>query len=120
MGGHPLIISAVSKPPSGSNLLSWNDQPTYLVASRAIFHIGRERVGELFALEMPSRLLAHLIAEIPDRGFRRLLDKDIRPVLNSQDATLRKVMTLKCIQNLPKFRLKRLLKSYLNEDIFYQ
>jgi hypothetical protein len=109
----------VTKTPFGSNLLSRNDQATYLAAARAIYHIGRERVAELLALEMPSRLLAHLIVELPDRGFRCLLDKDIGALLNSQDGMLRKVMALRCVQSLPKFRLKRLQNTYLNGDTYY-
>jgi hypothetical protein len=112
----PLIVASISRPAPGLSLLSDYRQERYLLAARAIFHLGRDRVSELLSMPMPSRLLTHLVAELPDKVFRNLADRDITPLLYSEDEKVRKAVSLKCARALPKARVKRLLEQYISSD----
>jgi hypothetical protein len=112
----PLVIQLVERPDPGATLLSLPVEAKYRLVASAIYSIGRVRLPELLALPMPAKLLAHLLAEVPDKGFRALGDSSILTLLHSENDQVRKASALKCVRALPKTRLRQLLDYYISED----
>jgi hypothetical protein len=112
----PLIIASVKRPAIGLSLLSDFDESKYRLAARAIYHIGKARLAEVLTLDMPSQLLAYLIVEVPDKGFRSLTDLSLKPLLHAENDKVRKATALKCIRSLPKTRVRHILEDYTAGD----
>lgn len=119
-----LIIAAVERPDTGSDslLLSYyTDSAMYRTAARVIYRMGRTRLSELLVMPAPSRLVAHLVAEVSDKVFRSLSDASLAVLLGSDDASVRKAAALKCVRALPKGRVTKILADYVSpgRDHYY-
>jgi hypothetical protein len=114
----PLVIDSVTRPESGrsSLLLSVLDDSKYRTAARAIYALGRTRLPEVLAMQVPSRLLSHLIIVTSDKAFRGLSDNMVTLLLRSEKDAVRKAAALKCIRALPKERVAKLLADYISGD----
>ena len=91
---------------------SSSNDSKYRIAAKAIYSIGRTRLTELLGIEMPSRILSHLIIVSLDKDFRMLADNSITSLLRSEVSEVRKSAALKCVQSLPKKQLIRILRNY--------
>jgi hypothetical protein len=111
-----LILSAVEKPDYADSLLRSGNDAKYGIAARATYAMGRSRFGELIELEMPTRVLLHIIVNASDKAFRSLADSQILNLLFSKDDDVRKAASLKCIRSLAKGRMARLFDAYLSAD----
>jgi hypothetical protein len=111
-----LVIELIERPVPGAGLLSQPEDATYRVAASAIYNIGRLRLAELLTLAMPGQLLAHLIVEVTNTGFRALPDSAIAALLLRSQDDVRKAASLKCVLALSKTRLRRLLDEYISQD----
>ena len=79
----------------------------------AIYNIGKDRLGELFEIEMPSTILVDLIRTCASFKFSEVSDDALVSLLNSKDDKVRKISSLKSIQSLKKSKLRSLLKDYV-------
>ena len=111
-----LIIELVERPSPGATLLSMPSNERYRAAASAIYSLGRNRIEELFAVAMPGRLLAYLIAEATDVGFRSLENQTMSRLLHSDYDEVRKAAALKCVRSLSKTRISSLLSDYISGD----
>lgn len=114
----PLVIDSVARPESGGSslILSGLDDSKYRTAARTIYKLGRTRLPEVLAMQVPSRLLSHLIVATSDKVFRGLSDNSVTLLLRSENDTVRKAAALKCIRALPKDRVAKLLADYISGD----
>jgi hypothetical protein len=114
----PLVIDSVARSESGrsSLILSALDDSKYRTAARAIYALGRTRLPEVLAMQIPSRLLSHLIVATSDKAFRGLSDNSVTLLLRSENDAVRKAAALKCIRALPKDRVAKLLADYISGD----
>jgi hypothetical protein len=110
----PLIIDSLKRPEAGRSgtLLSSSDDSKFKEAARAIYALGRSRLNEALVMKAPSQLLSHLIVETSDKAFSGLSDVSITSLLQSEDDSVRKSASLKCIKSLPKRRVAKLLADY--------
>lgn len=115
----PLIIDSVERREAGFNRLlisSAFDDTKYQIAARAIYRLGRTRLSEVLAMQMPNRLLSHLIIEISEKTFRNLSDASIFILLRLESDAVRRTAALKCVRVLPKKRVADLLNIYVSGD----
>lgn len=81
--------------------------------SHAIYSIGKDRLGELLRIEVPSHLLANLIEVCSSAKFSEISDERLFSLLNHEEDKVRKRTSLKSIQSFTKSRLQSLLKEYV-------
>lgn len=114
----PLIIDSAGRPEAGfgSLLISAFDDSKYQTAARAIYALSRTRLSEVLTMQMPSKLLSHLIAETSEKAFRNLSDASIFILLRSESDVVRKTAALKCVRVLTKKRVAELLNNYVSGD----
>ena len=115
----PLIIAMLDRPSSRpvASLLLGPDDGRYEVAARAIYALGRTRLGELLSLLTPNRLLlSHVMVESSEKVIRELSDSSITQLFRSEHDVVRKAAALKCVRALPKGRLTQLLDRYISGD----
>jgi len=68
---------------------------TYDYAARAIYELGRDRLGELFEIAMPPMLVARILLWAKDKVFRGLSDASISQLLQSGEYSVRKKCSAK-------------------------
>jgi hypothetical protein len=90
--------------------------PEYSKVARAIVALGRGRLAELLAVEMPHQLLSHLIVHSTDKEFRDLTNEEIKLLFEKAHDGVRKAAALKCIRSFSKGRLTALMAEYLSEE----
>lgn len=112
----PLIIGAIGRPESGVSIIGAEYAEKFRTAARAVYAIGKERLPELLALEMPKLLLARLIVELSDKSFRSLTNGQLKQILLDTDDSVRKACALKAVRTLSKKRLMQLLDGYVNSE----
>ena len=111
----PLIVSLVGRYARGESLLS-SGVGKYQLAAKALHRIGRGRIRELLAVEMPSELLARIIRGLSDKEFKTLPVEQISVLLDSDSDRVRKITALKCVHSFPKKRLIQTLQDYVTGD----
>jgi len=95
------------------------DETRYRAAAEAIYHLGRDRLEELFVLAMPYQLMAQLIGLAADARFKSLSDETILKVLRAASQHVRKIAALKCVRIFSRERLIRILNAYMSDDDQY-
>ncbi len=88
----------------------------YHSIAKAIYNIGRDRIGELLRIEMPPRILVELIKICSFSKFSEISDETLLSLINSKEDKIRKFVTLKSIQSFKKSKLKSLLKNYKDSE----
>lgn len=118
-----LLIDLLAKPMLGRRTtaltLGIDEEPKFFTVAQAIQALGKGRLPDVLALPAPLRLQTHLIAGAPTKTFRNLDDEVIFGLLRSEQETIRKAVALKCVRTLPKGRIARLLREYLQESRYY-
>ena len=109
-----------SKPRSSllGGLMGFNEDK-YVIAARAIYKLGRRRLSDLLAVEMPDQLLMRVILTISDIQFATLKDSEIMRLLRKEQAELRKATALRCVRALTVRRQNELLDLYFREKYRY-
>jgi hypothetical protein len=86
----PLLIAAEQRIEPGVSLLSSGSTEKFQAIAKAIYSIGKNRLNELLELEMPKNLLARVLLQISDKGFKSIAQDKIRRLL--LDAEKRRVI----------------------------
>lgn len=108
-------------PFSGRSLLANGDRgKEYAASAKSLLKLGRDRIGDLLAIEMPSGLLNAVIKEMGANTFKSFDDRQIEKWLRLQTDSVRQTVALKTVLCLPKSRLSNILKNYIgSEDAYY-
>lgn len=118
----PLIIDLLNRPEHGRtsiSILSISSSTKYFDAARAIYSLGRHRLGDLLEIKMPSNLLAQLIPLISDRDFQKLTQGVILQLMRSENEEIRKFAALKYVRTFSRRQVKELLEEYMAADQYY-
>lgn len=115
------IVNLVQNPPfRGMSLLSVaNRDEDYADSAKAMLKLGRDRVGDLLATDMPSDVRNAVLREMAKSSFESFDDGQIEGWLRSQIDSVRKTVALKAVLCLPKTRLENRLKRYTSVDERY-
>lgn len=116
----PLVIDLIGRPGFEYNI-AWSvafDETKNRIAARTIYELGRGRLPELLAMPALGKLLTQCILEIPDKAFGKLSNESINLLLRSENDSVRKSASLKCVKSLPKGRIAKLLKHYVSDGEF--
>jgi DNA-binding Xre family transcriptional regulator len=114
----PLIISSLTRVNYGSAFLFLSEVSHYREAAQAISKIGKTRLAELLEMEAPAELIYRLALVSAIKDFRELDDDLIQRLLISENDSLRKAISLKCVISLPKKRLEDILNRYSEGENF--
>lgn len=114
----PLIVDLYkrSRPTLSTLLIDEQTSSMAEAAAQAILAVGRDRMHEVLAMAMPSRLLVAILTAAPDRGIRDLSNDAIAALWDSKSEAVRKVTALRCIRALPKRRTSELFDAYMGGD----
>jgi hypothetical protein len=118
----PLVIASIDRPEYGrkyTSLFSIASSTKYDDAARTLYALGKHRVNDLLATEMPGPVLARIIPLIPSKAFVSLSDAAITPLMRSDSDSVRKVCSLKCAHAFPRRRVRSFLEDYLRADQIY-
>ncbi|MFI5410902.1 hypothetical protein [Kaistia sp. UC242_56] len=115
-----VLVQNVNK--RGLSILTYFAQrEEYEASAKAVVALGRERVGDLLAMEMPEGLRSAVIRELPQKTFRSLDNNQIVTWLRSSSDGVRKCIALKAVSCLTKKRIEIIMDEYTNrgERYFY-
>lgn len=113
----PLLAGLSERRNYASSLLgSYVDDDKQQAIAKAIHHIGKDRLSELCALELPTKLLQQILALTSPKEFKSLSDGELLRLFNSESDNIRKQAALGAIRALPKGRLRKLMKAYTERD----
>ena len=118
----PLVIASLDRPEYGrkyASLLSIASSTKYEDAARTLYALGKHRLNDLLATDMPGYLLARIIPLIPDKAFQGLADAVIVPLMRSETEDVRKLASLKYVRAFPRRQVKAFLDEYMAADQFY-
>jgi hypothetical protein len=118
----PLVIASIERPEYGRKFatsLLISSSAKYDNAARALYALGRHRLGDLLATAMPGNLLARVIPLISDNAFAGLSDDVIVPLMRSDTEDVRKLTSLKCLRVFNRRRMKLFLDRYMAAEQFY-
>jgi len=115
------IIKLCSNFPFRSfNMFADYDRSTdYSYSAKAILKLSRGRLGDLFALDIPANLLKFIYKEMSNTVIAKFDDHKIITMLNNQDESVRKILSLKLITSVTKARLKKIVDTYINSNQAY-
>lgn len=109
----PLIVQRISSAGRlGTSLLGGDTEERYRESAEAVLALSKNRLKDLLAIEMPTALLTHVLAQSTDREFRNLPDTALMDLLHSESDSVRKVVALRAVRILGKRRLTDLLTGY--------
>jgi hypothetical protein len=113
-----LVNKVISKT---SDLLAiFSDRSTQIeVAADTLLKLGNENLSELFATDLPSRVLPRLILKVPEKQFASLDQSVLLFLLNNSSDRVRKAAALKCLRSLKRSDLVSLLDKYLKTDTHF-
>lgn len=115
-----LIIDSTKRSSIGLSIIPYKSESRYRLAAKAIYKLSHQRLPEVLTIPMPPQLLAHFLAEVPDGIFITLNNSVLIAQLKSEDSSLRKLVSLKCVKALTKTRMKSILNEYLSfADRYY-
>ncbi|MBO6789502.1 MAG: hypothetical protein JJ894_03095 [Dinoroseobacter sp.] len=108
------LLELGEKNASGFNALA--SPPLSFAEERAaaLLSIGKNRVVDLLVLELDARVRAHLLKQVPNSTLASLSNEVVLRELAHSNAECRAIVALRCVQALPKSRVKDLLESYLD------
>jgi hypothetical protein len=81
-----------------------------------IISLGKDRTADMLALELDSAVRASLAKQLPKRLLGGLRDEVLLRELDREGDGYRAVFALRCVQALPKSRIKSLLDRYIDSD----
>lgn len=99
-----------------SLLLRSTDDGWNSLIAKAIYNIGKDRLGELFELDIPPPILVDLIKASSSSKFSEIPDHVLWRLLDHKDDRVRKFASLKCVQSFKKSKLQSLLTEYLEGE----
>ncbi|MDN7137587.1 hypothetical protein J6J34_05095 [Pseudidiomarina sp. 1ASP75-14] len=82
----------------------------------AIYNIAKNRLDDVFDLEITFKVLKHIIKAAPPSKFLILTHETLLNLLNSENDKVRKYASLKIVQANNKSKLKKLLHAYMEEQ----
>jgi hypothetical protein len=118
----PLVIASLDRPDysrKGTSLLFLASSTRYEDAARTLYSLGKHRLNELLATEMPGLLLARLLPLIPDKVFKGLSDVVVTRLTLSESEEVRKLTALKFVRTRARREVKQFLEKYVAADHFY-
>lgn len=116
-----LILKARGRFSSLGRLLIQSSSLGDEVCGAAMFNLGKARVAELLRLDMPDSLRMEVLSHVSKSTLRSLADDVIVDLLRLNSDGFRRLLSIKCVQSLPKARVKTILDSYLDggHQIYY-
>jgi hypothetical protein len=114
-----LAVAASVSSTSGNSLLAMSTYPFREAACRAIYEIGKDRLGDLVSEGFSADVLTRVMLESSREKFAFIKPPIIQSLLMSDRELLRKVVALKVVQSLPKERIEELLGHHLAEETRY-
>lgn len=117
----PHIIASLERSAArrGASLLAQIDDDKYELAATVIYALGRNRIDELFGIEMPVQLKIALIRWATAQIFKTISGARLNELLRAENADVRKATVLKAIVNFPKKRIAEVLDEYQSGAQFY-
>lgn len=117
----PLIIALLEHPAGrrGASLLTQNNDDRYELGAAVIHALGKDRIDELFGIEMPQQLKIVLIRLLTTQDFKSISGTRLNELLRSESAEVRKASALKAIVSFSKKRIADVLEQYQSADQFY-
>lgn len=115
----PLIINMSERPKRSKCpglLTDASNGSAFKRAAKLIVVLGKGRLTEVLSKNMHNQLLAHVVANMPNRAFAQLPKASIIQLFDSESETVRKVTALKSVRSLSKSEIEILLYAYLGED----
>lgn len=94
-------------------------KPAHAVSATAIVRLARNRFSELLNLDLGGELRAAVFYRVDKTRLRNLTDDELIRLLSSNEETVRKVVALRCVQDLPSKRVSALARRYLDLDYRY-
>jgi hypothetical protein len=93
----------------------WNLEKSSLIlpSTAAILKISHGRERDLLARNLPSRMLASIVASVADNVFSQWEEACIGPLLQHTDDAVRRVAALKIVKTLKRSRARAILTAYL-------
>ena len=82
----------------------------------AIFALGKHRLADLLLCDMQSLVRHELLQLVPQKNISELSDDLILRELSSKDDKSRIIFALRCVQSLPRARIKNILQKYLEGE----
>lgn len=115
------ILRLEDKDKGRSTLLGADDTKATIknLKAEALAKIGRVRFVDLLDKLQAHALLYRVVKTVSGNVFMRLSDEKILELMRVEDYNVRKVTALRCLQLLPKSRITRLLKKYMEEKEQY-
>ncbi|MBQ0799415.1 MAG: DUF4062 domain-containing protein [Porticoccaceae bacterium] len=111
----PFILKAEQDRASSPSLVPYSSGDDWHCSkAKAIYNIGKDRLDELLTIEMPARILAHLIKTCSRSKFSEISDKTLLGLLNKKEDTTRKFASLKSVQSFNKTKIAALLQGYVD------
>jgi len=111
------INSMANEQSPSASLLSFN--ATELVEERAavILRLGKLRLADLLDCEMQYSIRIALLKLISQKDINGLTNDLLLRELSNKDDHSRIIFALRCVQSLPKVRIKKLLDFYVDGDV---
>jgi hypothetical protein len=85
----------------------------YLVVTKAILRLGRDRLSDILQLEMSVSLKKTIVVNASQKSFAKLSTEFLCKMLRAEDTDLRKLICLKCLIVFKKPRLRIILRDYV-------
>ena len=82
----------------------------------ALYTVGKGRIVDLLEEVKAPPILAAVIKACARKVFNELNDDKMIQLMNVDDDTVRRVIVVKCLQVLPKSRIRRLFGRYMREE----
>lgn len=117
----PHIIASLERSAGrrGASLLVQINDDSYELAAAVIYALGRDRIDELFGIEMPIQLKIALIRSSTAQHFKTISSARLNELLRAESAEVRKASALKAIVSFPKKRIADVLEEYHSANQFY-
>ena len=103
---------------SGSGLLVFSTSATLhdKLVGKALFKIGCSRISEVLEMPEAQKRRSSILAACTKKAIFELNDDTILTLLRDESELVRKVMALRCLDALPRVRLRDLLDAYALES----
>lgn len=86
------------------------------LAAETVYQLGRDRLADVFALELPEKLFVAILRKVPLTAFRGLSEATIDALLRSEHESIRKAAAAKCVRAFTKSKIVRLMSAYMSND----
>lgn len=106
------LLSSVQRPNYAKPMSYRSAERGVNAAAKALVKIAKGKEDQLLVKEMPASLLAKVLEVMPQQSLKSVPDQQILQVLVSKSDEVRKIMSVRVVNNLTKTRVTRLLESY--------